>query len=149
MNRYKYSILILLAGICTALNAQYSRLELTINSIKPGEGIVRVAICDNSDQFPDKPSLHYNIPKKDIKDNTIRIIIPGLKPGNYAITLLDDNNSNGKMDTGMFGIPKEGFGFSNNVRPTRKQPDFEKCAFQVREGPIYLEINMQYFGKGS
>jgi uncharacterized protein (DUF2141 family) len=34
-----------------------------------------------------------------------------IKPGKYAIAVIHDENCNGKLDTNMFGIPKEGYGF--------------------------------------
>jgi uncharacterized protein (DUF2141 family) len=34
-----------------------------------------------------------------------------IKPGNYAIAVIHDENRNGELDTNMFGIPKEGYGF--------------------------------------
>jgi len=138
----------MLTCICTVLKAQDSQLELRINNIKPGPGIVRIAVCESPDQFPDNPGKHYSLPKEEINNNSISLVIQGLRPGAYAITLLDDKNGNGEMDTGILGIPKEGFGFSNDVKPTRKPPSFEKCTFQVREGFNYLAINMQYFTKG-
>jgi uncharacterized protein (DUF2141 family) len=133
--------------LSTVLTAQESTLEVTISNIRPGPGIVRMAICDHPDHFPDKPVLFYNFPKGEIRDSTISITVPGLKAGDYAITLLDDTNENEKMDTGLMGIPKEGFGFSNDIKPNRKSPPFEECTFRISKGANRLTIHMQYFGK--
>ena len=54
-----------------------------------------------------------------------------VKPGTYAIRYFHDENNNGKMDTGTFGIPKEGYGFSNNARGFMGPPDFEDMLFEV------------------
>ena len=51
-----------------------------------------------------------------------------LKKGVYAIKVLVDNNDNGKMDLNFFGIPKEQFGFSNNVLGILGVPKFEKAS---------------------
>ena len=137
-------MLILLTALIQAQNTQ---LEVSIVNIRPGPGIVRMAICDQPDQFPDNPVLFYNFPKKEMKDSSISIVIPGLRKGNYAITLLDDTNENEEMDTGLLGIPKEGYGFSNDVKPGRRCPPFEKCTFRLMEGVNQLDIRMQYFGE--
>lgn len=144
---FRFPGILALLFLCKLITAQESTLEVFVRNIRPGPGIVRMAICDHPDQFPDNPTLFYNIPPKEIKDSTIKITIPGLKAGDYAITLLDDANGNEEMDTGMFGIPKEGFGFSNDIKPGRKPPPFEKCTFRVRKGANRLTIHMQYFGK--
>jgi uncharacterized protein (DUF2141 family) len=44
------------------------------------------------------------------------VVFPGLDEGQYAVSVVYDQDSDGKMATGMFGIPKEPVGFSNNAR---------------------------------
>jgi uncharacterized protein (DUF2141 family) len=61
-----------------------------------------------------------------------------LEKGTYAIKLFHDVNNNGKMDTNMFGIPQEGYGFSNNVGKFG-EPDFIDAAFAV-DGISAIEI---------
>src|SRR5262245_49789263 len=38
--------------------------------------------------------------------------------GDYGVAVFHDENSNGKMDKYVLGIPLEPYGFSNNVRVT-------------------------------
>ncbi|MCP1335524.1 DUF2141 domain-containing protein [Hyphomicrobiales bacterium FT118] len=38
-----------------------------------------------------------------------------LPPGEYAVIVFHDENDNGLLDTGIFGVPVEGYGFSNNA----------------------------------
>lgn len=135
------------ALICLSLQAQESTLTVTITEIKPGPGLVRMAVCDQPGHFPDKPVLSFSIPKSEIKNNTLKIEVQNLLEGSYAISLLDDTNKDGKMELGLLGIPKEGFGFSNDIRPRGKAPPFEKCTFSVKKGENNLAIRMQYFGK--
>lgn len=37
--------------------------------------------------------------------------------GKYAISIYQDMNDNGKLDLGIFSIPKEPIGFGNNYKP--------------------------------
>jgi uncharacterized protein (DUF2141 family) len=46
-------------------------------------------------------------------------VFDGLVPGQYGIALLHDENKNDKMDSNRFGFPREGYGVSNNPRPSR------------------------------
>ncbi len=131
--------------LCTAIRAQVPSLEVSVTGIRPGPGIVRMAICDQPEQFPDNPVLFFNFRKNEMQDSSVSVIVNDLKEGNYAITLLDDANGNEKMDKGLFGIPKEGYGFSNDVKPGMKCPPFELCTFIVRQGHNSLKIRMQYF----
>ena len=47
--------------------------------------------------------------------DSITVVFENLKPGKYAVSVLHDANKNKDLDKNKLGIPKEGFGFSNNV----------------------------------
>ncbi len=67
-----------------------------------------------------------------------------LPPGNYALSLFHDENSNAKLDT-MLAIPKEGFGFSRNPKIRFGAPAFNQVAFPVAATAVTLTVRMQYF----
>jgi len=50
-----------------------------------------------------------------IKDKRSTIIFSDLNPGKYAVRYYHDENLSGKMETGSFEIPEEGYGFSNDA----------------------------------
>lgn len=132
--------------ICPGIQAQGTSLSITITHIKSGEGIVRVALYDHPDQFPYDPARKFVLSKKNMKDNMLSLNIPDLKEGIFVISLLDDVNGNDQMDYNIIHIPKEGYGFSNDIRPGLKPPPYEKCTFSVKKGENQMVIRTQYFG---
>jgi uncharacterized protein (DUF2141 family) len=66
-----------------------------------------------------------------------------LKPGKYAFKYFhDENNNNKKMDTNVIGIPKEGYGFSNNAKGRFGPPDFKDTIFEIKnDTTIICTIN--------
>ena len=64
--------------------------------------------------------------------------------GSYAVVVYHDANSNGVLDQGLFGIPTEGYGFSNNVRPRFHAPSLASASFSVSEGDTHLHIRLRY-----
>ena len=55
-----------------------------------------------------------------------------LPPGVYAVNAFHDENNNGKFATNFIGLPLEGYGFSNDVRPNLlSAPSFNKAAFEL------------------
>ena len=52
-------------------------------------------------------------------------------PGTYAVAVHHDANANGRMDSNFFGMPKEGYGVSNDVRPKFRAPRFSEAAVRV------------------
>jgi uncharacterized protein (DUF2141 family) len=68
-----------------------------------------------------------------------------LEPGIYGLSLLDDENSNGKMEYNFLGIPKEGFGFSDYYHKGLKRPKFESFKFSIDKGQTKkLTVRIRY-----
>lgn len=65
-------------------------------------------------------------------------------PGRYAVAVLDDENSNMKLDRNFLGIPIEGFGFSNNPRVYFSAPSFRTAAVPVTCPTTELRIQLIY-----
>jgi uncharacterized protein (DUF2141 family) len=67
----------------------------------------------------------------------------GITPGTYAISLIHDENSNGKLDTRVI-IPREGFGFSRNPTITFGPPSFAAASFGVVAGLNSQSVKFKY-----
>ena len=70
------------------------------------------------------------------------ISFENIASGTYAIAAFLDENGNGKMDTNFFGIPKEKYGFSNNIRPMMRAATFKEASFAVtnKESTIHIKL---------
>ncbi len=55
-----------------------------------------------------------------------------------------DENDNGKLDTRIFGIPREGVGASNNATGRFGAPKSDAAAFHFGGGTLVLRITMKY-----
>lgn len=101
-------------------------LSLTINKLKSENGYVFLALVDeNKNQIART--------KVKIVGNIATVKIDSLPAGKYAVRYYHDINSNGKLDTGSFGIPEEGYGSSNDARGFMGPPDFEDMIFELKE----------------
>lgn len=126
--------------------AENAGLKVIITHIDNTKGNVVLAIYNQDDNFPYNPFKKYTIDKESMIDGKLEYVIPDINPGEYAITLLDDKNKNYDMDTNFLGLPKEGFGFSNNVKPSLAgAPPFEACSFEFEDSLVNIKIQMQYF----
>ena len=65
-------------------------------------------------------------------------------PGPYEVVVFHDANANGNLDQGAFGVPTEGYGFSNNVRPFFRAPSLASARFQATQGDTTLRIRLRY-----
>ena len=76
-----------------------------------------------------------------IKGNTATAIFNDVKPGEYAILVLHDENGNNRMDYRENGMPLAAFGASNNVMDFGP-PQYEDAKFIVAEDD--LDINIRF-----
>ena len=68
----------------------------------------------------------------------------GPGPGRYAVSMFHDENENGELDANFLGIPKEGYGASNNARGRLGPPRFEDASFDYAGGPLELDVRVGY-----
>ena len=113
------SIIAVLASV--AVSGQ--SLTLTVKDVEHVEGTLYVAI------YMKKPLFGFRVA---VKDRTMTIPCKGIPAGTYAISLFQDENGNGKLDTGSFGRPLEKFGFINDAEGIMGAPSYEKCCFEFK-----------------
>jgi uncharacterized protein (DUF2141 family) len=68
-----------------------------------------------------------------------------LPPGRYGASVLHDENRSGEMDRGLGGIPKEGYGVTNNPKPRFRAATFNEATFDLPPAGATLTISVQYF----
>ena len=78
-----------------------------------------------------------------ISNKKCSISILNLKQGRYSIRYFHDENNNDKLDTNWFGIPNEGYGFSNNATSTFGPPSIKDILFYIHNN-IKLELSIKY-----
>lgn len=74
---------------------------------------------------------------------SMRVSLPQLSPGKFAIKVFHDENDNRQLDVNWMGIPKEPYGFSNDAMGTFGPPSFQQAAFEVKPGANTTRIRMK------
>lgn len=117
------------------------RLVVSVTSIKPLKGDLYITLNQRPEYFqvPDS-ALVKRIIK--IEKSTEAVIYDKIPEGRYAVAVYHDENLNGKMDANPLGMPKEGYGFSNNPRVIGR-PDFEQAAFDFNRNDTIV-VKMIY-----
>jgi uncharacterized protein (DUF2141 family) len=62
----------------------------------------------------------------------------------YAVACFHDENGNGKLDTGLFGIPKEGTAASNDAKGRMGPPKFQDAKFSFPGSDTQLRLRVGY-----
>lgn len=126
--------------------AQQGNLHIEVDGIRNGKGNVLMSIYNQKEKFMGDPKTKaiYNAVGK-IENGKTTFILKNIPLGQYAISLLHDENKNEKMDKNLLGIPKEGYGFSNNMTLKFGPPSFEETKFNFHKSEQKIQISMKYF----
>jgi uncharacterized protein (DUF2141 family) len=134
------------SNLFTSVNAQSPlTMTVTINNIKPDSGQVCFRVYSSEKGFPFSNKSEVKSGCLEKNSRIIKKQFVGLRPGKYAVTVIDDQNRDGKLNTDFLGIPQEGFGVSNNpiVSITTGAPKFSKASFSMQNNTI-VNIQMKY-----
>jgi uncharacterized protein (DUF2141 family) len=133
-------------GLSLAAAADTSRLQtgdlvIRITGIESRRGEIQYALYDSAKNFPTRTG---RIKKGGVPASPAgsTIAIKGLAPGYYAVAVFHDENLNNKFDQGVFGIPLENYGFSNDARGFFSAPDFDDAKFRVRGQRTEISIKL-------
>ncbi|MBN1897777.1 MAG: DUF2141 domain-containing protein [Spirochaetes bacterium] len=121
----------------------HGNVILRIGPLKNKKGTLNLNIFTSEEGFPDDHKKAYRIISQNITHITQTIMMTNCPHGYYAVSVLHDENDNKKMDTGLFGIPKEGYGFSKNAKGFFGPPDFEdaKCLLKEKQMTVHIKLN--------
>jgi uncharacterized protein (DUF2141 family) len=119
-------------------------LIINISGIKNQNGMILLSLFNSEDGFPGEREKAFRIIEQEIKKDEVVVVLKNLPSGTYAVSLIHDENNNKKLDTNFIGIPKEGYGASNNVKKAFRAPRFDEAAFKIEEGQKEIEIEMIY-----
>ena len=117
-------------------------LNIEIENLKSGAGKVYVALYTDPAVFPKQGKEAF---AQIVESSTDRVtaVFKGVAPGKYAVAIFQDLNKNGLLDKGLFGSPKEPFGFSNDAKPRLAPPDFKDALIVHGEDAQVIKIKMQ------
>ncbi len=103
-------------------------LTIEVASFENTKGVLRVCITDKKDDFLKSCTFSKTVV---VKDEAVSLKIENMEKGNYAASVYHDENNNDILETtGLFGIPIEPYGFSNNPSMIFG-PSFKKSVFRM------------------
>jgi uncharacterized protein (DUF2141 family) len=124
-------------------NTDY-KITVVVNGFKNTNGNCIINLYNKSEGFPNSNTLVYKTITTKIKNNSAQIVFDNIEPGTYAVSILHDANSDGMLNKNMFGIPKEGYGASNNIIPSLSSPNFEDSKFEISNHDKAVVIKVKY-----
>ena len=107
-------------------------LTVVIRGLDSDRGEVKIALSDSEIDYKGSPGEPpFRGASVAIHGNRSVHTFPWIPFGVYAIKAFHDENDNDRLDTNFLRIPKEPYGFSNDVRGSLGPPSFDRASFQV------------------
>ena len=135
------AVLTLFASLSGA--AAPGSFDAGLQGFRSDKGNVLACLTTHADKFPncqdDPNARRMTVPTR----VAVTLRFDNLPSGTYALALIHDENGNGKLDT-MLGIPKEGFGFSNNPVIRFGPPSFKSAGVAITSGVTDEKIKVKY-----
>ena len=117
----------------------FSHGTIIVSGVEHNKGYIDVKIYTDKESFLKEKLAAETIRKKATKGETI-MPLSKLHEGIIAIVVYHDEDNDGKLKTGLFWRPKEGFAFSNNYTP-KGPPRFKKASIELVHGePVSIEL---------
>ena len=133
--------LFILYGILSSLfSTENPQLTIKISNIEKIQGEIKIGVFNSDASFLKEGAALKNYSIK-VEKNTAILTITNLPKGEYAVSMYHDENSDNECNKNFIGIPKEAYGFSNNIKPKMSAPKYKDCKFNFMENKT-LNIKM-------
>jgi uncharacterized protein (DUF2141 family) len=131
-------------SVVTAASAQSAnRISATISGLRSDQGVVRCGLYASADGFR-QPGRELRGAAASIRGQRATCVFGNVPVGTYAIAAFHAEQNEAQIETGAFGKPKQGYGFSRNASGSFGPPGFSDAAFEYRGGAQALQIRLQY-----
>lgn len=144
-------IVTMIAVFVSSLNAgepagRPAVLKVRIEGLRSTAGKALVYVWNQGDGFPSEKQKTLTIAEVAIRGGQaeVDVAVP-VSEKRLAVSVMHDENGNGKMDSNFLGIPLEGYATSNNVPHSMVGPPrYKDAEFEIRGTPAVVQIKMLY-----
>jgi uncharacterized protein (DUF2141 family) len=117
-------------------------LTVKVTGIVGTKGYIEFGLFDDPDKYATVGGTCRKI-RKVTSGSEVTATFHNLPEKKYGVCIYHDENSNDKCDKNFFGIPTEGYGFSNNKKPVLSVPSFEDCCIKLSSDRL-ISIKVLY-----
>lgn len=136
---------LMVTTINSSASEKMNHLQLNIAPLEASSGCLRIAIFDKESAFLNTEEAVY-LKVEPVKGKKLEPIKIGpLSYGEYAVAIFHDINDNGKLDTNLFGVPKEPYAFSNSAGTKWKKPSFTDAKVTLDEPSKELSFVLKFW----
>jgi uncharacterized protein (DUF2141 family) len=130
-------------GIGMAFSAHAADITITVKGIRNNQGEIAALAFVNGNGFPDRVALAKAQAQVPAREGEVTIVLKNVPKGKVALTILHDEDRDGKMKKNLIGVPAEGVGMTGKPLGNRP-PKFEESTVEIK-GDEKREITLKYW----
>ena len=109
-------------------DTQENKVKIELANVNSAEGLILVSIYNSAKNFTKKSACYTTKVNPTVGTTVFEVEVPD---GDYLICICHDENNNGELDEGLFGMPKEPVAMNNYNG--KSMPKFEKLKVSISE----------------
>lgn len=121
-----------------------AELQITATGFRNDRGLARIAVFTSPQGFPDTFTQFAFSRSVKIVSGNATTKISGVTVTACAISVLHDEDQDGKMKKAFMGFPLEGFGVSNGNQPIFGPPKYEESIIKISQPKEKAIIKINY-----
>lgn len=126
---------------CAAL-AKGGDFTVEVRNVRNDRGMVRALLFSKASGFPDGQASAVARAETKAGKGTLKLVFKNVSLGRHAVSVLHDEDGDGKAGVNFIGIPTEGVGVSGRMGNTK--PSFADCVIDVAAGGA-VTVTMKYW----
>jgi uncharacterized protein (DUF2141 family) len=134
-----------LAGGVAALAQGSGDLKVEVRGLRNSQGQIACSLYASAAGFPGDLTKAARKAVAPISGDTATCHFNGAAPGEYAVSVIHDENMNGKLDKNFIGMPTEGIAASNDPDAKFGPPKFDAAKFSYAGGAQTIVVHMHYY----
>jgi uncharacterized protein (DUF2141 family) len=139
------SLMVFMAGAAASAEPVQPGIHVEMLGIRNSTGAVACALFEAPEGFPTEfMKFAASLMMVRVRGAKATCTFGQIPPGTYALAVIHDENRDGQLATDWMGLPKEGYGFSNDAKGLLGAPSFEAAKFSYNGQSLEMTITLQY-----
>lgn len=125
--------------------AKTGQVTVDIVGVHSAKGRVFVAMYCGKAGFPGDPKKACASKFAAAQQGRMRFVFEAIPAGEFAVSMIHDENSNRTLDRNFLGIPKEGWGTSRDAKANFGPPSYSDAVLKLAAGERkQVVVHVQY-----
>lgn len=118
-------------------------ISVVVEGLRNDKGMVRCGLYASAVGFRE-PGKEWKGVAAPIQGGKATCVFNDVPPGSYAAAVFHAENNETQLETGMFGKPKQGYGFSRDAKGSFGPPGFDAAAYKYPGGSSVWPVHIEY-----